>query len=71
MFATLILYFLNIFSWDYFPHDDAIFRAYEYGEDGLMGICDDQARLCLSLALWNGNDIFLKERLFGLTGPQV
>lgn len=57
-------------SWDYLPHDHARSRAYRWGEDGLLGICDRQCRLCFSLALWNERDLFLKERLFGLTGPQ-
>ncbi|MBK8096974.1 MAG: glucosidase [Planctomycetes bacterium] len=56
--------------WDYFPHDHARSRAYRWGEDGLLGICDRQGRLCFGLALWNGRDPILKERLFGLTGPQ-
>jgi hypothetical protein len=56
--------------WDYFAHDQARSRAYRWGEDGLLGICDRQARLCFSLALWNEKDPILKERLFGLTGPQ-
>ena len=56
--------------WDYFPHDHARSRAYRWGEDGLMGICDRQCRLCFCLGLWNGKDTILKERLFGLTGPQ-
>ncbi len=56
--------------WDYFPHDHARSRAYRWGEDGLLGITDRQCRLCFSFALWNGNDPILKERLFGLTGPQ-
>src|SRR3954465_11462578 len=56
--------------WDYFPHDHARSRAYRWGEDGLLGICDRQGRLCFALALWNGRDPILKERLFGLTGPQ-
>ncbi|HEX3600362.1 MAG TPA: glucosidase, partial [Lacipirellulaceae bacterium] len=56
--------------WDYFPHDHARSRAYRWGEDGLLGICDRECRLCFALALWNGNDPILKERLFGLTGPQ-
>ncbi len=56
--------------WDYFPHDHARSRAYRWGEDGLLGICDRQARLCCALALWNGNDPILKERLFGLNGPE-
>lgn len=56
--------------WDYFPHDHARSRAYRWGEDGLLGITDRECRLCFALALWNGHDPFLKERLFGLTGPQ-
>jgi hypothetical protein len=52
--------------WDYFPHDHARSRAYRWGEDGLLGICDRQGRLCFGLALWNGQDSILKERLFGL-----
>jgi hypothetical protein len=57
-------------AWDYFPHDHARSRAYRWNEDGLGGICDDQQRLCFAVALWNGQDAILKERLFGLTGPQ-
>ncbi|HEV3259415.1 MAG TPA: glucosidase [Gemmataceae bacterium] len=57
-------------SWEYFPHDQARSRAYRWGEDGLLGICDRQCRLCFALALWNGRDPILKERLFGLTGPE-
>jgi hypothetical protein len=56
--------------WDYFTHDQARSRAYRWGEDGLLGICDRECRLCFALALWNGRDPILKERLFGLTGPQ-
>ena len=56
-------------AWDYFPHDHARSRAYRWGEDGLLGISDRQ-RLCFALALWNGQDPILKERLFGLTGPE-
>ncbi|HYW80467.1 MAG TPA: glucosidase, partial [Thermoguttaceae bacterium] len=56
--------------WTYFPHDDARSRAYRWGEDGLLGICDRQCRLCFALALHNGQDPILKERLFGLTGPE-
>jgi hypothetical protein len=56
--------------WDYFPHDHARSRAYRWGEDGLLGICDRQGRLCFALALWNERDPILKERLFGLTGPE-
>ncbi len=57
-------------AWDYFPHDHARSRAYRWGEDGLLGISDDHGRLCFALALWNGRDAILKERLFGLTGPE-
>ncbi len=57
-------------AWDYFPHDHARSRAYRWGEDGLAGICDEQQRLCVALALWNGNDPILKERLFGLTNGE-
>jgi len=56
--------------WEYFPHDHARSRAYRWGEDGLLGICDRECRLCFGLALWNGHDPILKERLFGLTGPE-
>jgi hypothetical protein len=52
--------------WDYFTHEDARSRAYRWGEDGLFGWCDRQCRLCFALALWNGKDAILKERLFGL-----
>src|SRR5882757_7187179 len=57
-------------SWDYFPHDQARSRAYRWGEDGLLGITDRECRLCFALALWNGRDPILKERLFGLTGSE-
>src|SRR5512146_1776936 len=57
-------------AWDYFPHDQARSRAYRWNEDGLAGLCDDRQRLCFALALWNGHDSILKERLFGLAGPQ-
>ena len=53
--------------WEYFPHDHARSRAYRWGEDGLLGITDRECRLCFALALWNGKDPILKERLFGLT----
>jgi hypothetical protein len=56
--------------WSYFPHDHARSRAYRWGEDGLLGITDRQGRMCFALALWNGRDPILKERLFGLTGPE-
>src|ERR1700739_1869223 len=54
-------------AWNYFTHDQARSRAYRWGEDGLAGISDDKQRLCFALALWNGKDAILKERLFGLT----
>ncbi|MBD2231403.1 MGH1-like glycoside hydrolase domain-containing protein [Phormidium tenue] len=57
-------------AWDYFPHDQARSRAYRWGEDGLGGITDDHNLLCFALALWNGQDPILKERLFGLTNSQ-
>ena len=60
----------NSDSWGYFTHDQARSRAYRWGEDGLMGICDRQCRLCFCVALWNGKDPILKERLYGLTGPE-
>ena len=56
--------------WAYFPHDHARSRVYRWGEDGLLGITDRECRLCFALALWNGRDPILKERLFGLTGPE-
>ena len=57
-------------AWEYFPHDHARSRAYRWGEDGILGICDRRCRLCFSVALWNGRDPILKERLFGLTGNE-
>ena len=57
-------------AWDYFSHDQARSRAYRWGEDGLAGISDDRQRLCFALALWNGKDPILKERLFGLTNSE-
>jgi len=57
-------------AWNYFPHDHARSRAYHWGEDGLAGICDDHQVLCFALALWNGRDPILKERLFGLTNSE-
>jgi hypothetical protein len=56
--------------WNYLPHDHARSRAYRWGEDGLLGITDRECRLCFALALWNTQDPILKERLFGLTGPE-
>lgn len=57
-------------AWDYFPHDHARSRAYRWNEDGLAGICDRHQKICFALALWNGRDPILKERIFGLTGPE-
>jgi hypothetical protein len=57
-------------AWNYFPHDHARSRAYRWGEDGLAGISDEEQRLCFALALWNGQDQILKERLFGLTNGE-
>src|SRR5579871_3701548 len=57
-------------AWDYFTHDHARSRAYRWTEDGIAGICDNHQRLCFAFAFWNGNDPILKERLFGLGGPE-
>ncbi len=57
-------------AWNFFTHDHARSRAYRWGEDGIAGISDDKQRLCFSLALWNGRDPILKERLFGLTNSE-
>src|SRR4051812_26360505 len=57
-------------AWDYFSHDQARSRAYRWGEDGLAGISDDRQILCFALALWNGHDPILKERLVGLTNSE-
>ncbi len=57
-------------SWEYFPHEQARSRAYRWGEDGLAGICDRHQLICFALALWNGRDPILKERLFGLTNSE-
>ncbi len=57
-------------AWDYFPHDHARSRAYRWNEDGLAGFCNRYQNLCLALALWNGRDPFLKERLFGLANEE-
>src|ERR1051325_5712741 len=57
-------------AWEYFPHDHARSRAYRWNEDGIAGISDRHQLLCFSLALWNGRDPILKERLFGLTGAR-
>jgi hypothetical protein len=57
-------------AWNFFTHDHARSRAYRWGEDGLGGISDDKQHLCFALALWNGKDPILKERLFGLTNSE-
>jgi hypothetical protein len=57
-------------AWAYFTHDQARSRAYRWGEDGMAGVCDDRGLVCLGLALWNGQDPILKERLFGLTNAE-
>ena len=57
-------------AWESFPHDHARSRAYRWNEDGLAGICDRHQRIVFALALWNGRDPILKERLFGLTGKE-
>jgi len=56
--------------WDYFTHDDAVWRTYRWGEDGILGFTDRQCRLCFSMTMWNGEDPILKERLYGLGGPE-
>jgi hypothetical protein len=63
-------YSTNGDAWNYFTHDQARSRAYRCGEDGLAGVCDDQQLLCFAIALWNGADPILKERLFGLTNSE-
>ena len=57
-------------AWSAFPHEHARSRAYRWNEDGLAAVCDERQRLCLGLALWNGRDPILKERPFGLGGPE-
>jgi len=57
-------------AWDYFPHDHARSRVFRWNEDGLAGICDDRQTFCFALAFWNGRDEILKERIFGLAGPE-
>ncbi len=57
-------------AWNYFSHDQARSRAYKWGEDGIAGFCDDHQRLCFGIALWNGVDPILKERMFGLTNSE-
>ena len=63
-------YSANSDPWDYFPHDHARSRAYRWNEDGIGGICDRKGRLCFAFAFWNERDPFLKERFFGVSGPQ-
>src|SRR4051794_24978437 len=63
-------YSANGDAWNYFTHDQARSRAYHWGEDGLAGICDSHGTLCFALALWNGRDPILKERLFGLANNE-
>ena len=57
-------------SWNYFTHEQARSRAYRWGEDGMLGITDRECRLCFALAMWNERDPILKERMFGLSGPE-
>src|SRR6059058_2109801 len=57
-------------AWNSFTHDQARSRAYRWGEDGIAGVCDENQRLCLALALWNGADPILKERYFGLSNSE-
>ena len=57
-------------AWRYFPFDHAHSRAYRWSEDGLAGLCDREQRLCFALSFWNGRDPILKERIFGLSGPE-
>ncbi|MFY9623614.1 MAG: glucosidase, partial [Rhodoplanes sp.] len=63
-------YSANGDAWNYIPHDQARSRAYRWGEDAIGGFCDEQQNLCIGLALWNGVDPILKERMFGLTNGQ-
>ena len=56
--------------WDYFPFEQARSKAFRWNEDGIAGICDRKQHICFALALWNERDPFLKERLFGLSGPE-
>src|SRR5439155_4672439 len=57
-------------AWQYVTHDQSRSYAYRWSEDGLAGICDLEQRLCLAFAFWNGRDPILKERIFGLSGPE-
>src|SRR5881275_1041351 len=63
-------YSVNGDAWNYLPHDHARSAAYRWGEDGLAGWCDDNQQLCFAPAFWNGKDAILKERAFGLSGPE-
>lgn len=63
-------YSANGDAWTHFPHEHARSRAYRWGEDGLGGISDNHGKMCFSVALWNGVDPILKERMFGVTGHQ-
>src|SRR5690349_23581805 len=63
-------YSANGDAWNYFSHDQARSRAYHWGKDGIAGISDEKQRLCFAVALWNGKDPILKERLFGLTNGE-
>ena len=63
-------YSLDGDAWAYLPFEQSRSRAYRWGEDGLLGICDDRQRVCLAMALWNGEDAILKERAYGLSNAQ-
>ncbi len=63
-------YSANGDAWNYFPHDHARSRAYRWNEDGIAGLCDRHQIVCFALALWNGQDAILKERMFGVSGPE-
>src|ERR1700722_17785748 len=63
-------YSANGDAWSYFPFEQASSRAFRWNEDGMGGVCDQEQLLCLAVALWNGKDPVLKERPYGLTGPQ-
>jgi hypothetical protein len=63
-------YSANGTAWDYFPFEHSHLRAYRWGDDGILGLCDNHQRLCFALSFWNGHDPILKERLFGLNGEQ-
>ena len=68
--SATMTYAMNGAAWDFFPHDHARSRAYRWGEDGIMGISDRHQLVCFALALWNGRDPILKERLFGLSANE-